>query len=98
MEEKKKVYTKKPFNKNRKPEKYSMKKQAERKRQPIPHTMEQWAGHRGLIEYAMPRGIAENLLNSRKGKEKGIDPQKYLCDYVNEELNLIGYCVKVIIE
>ena len=98
MEEKKKNFPKRHFNKNKKTDKFSIKKQVERKHQPIPHSVEQWAGHRGLIEYAMPREIAESLLNNRKGKDKGIDPQKYLCDYVNEELHLIGYCIKVIIE
>ena len=32
-----------------------------------------------------------------EGKEKGIDPQKWLCDYINEQMGLIGYCVKVVI-
>ncbi len=84
--------------KNRKKnEKFSIKKQIERKRQPIPRTVEEWQGHRGLIEYQMGREMADDILALRKGKEKGIDPQKWLCDYINEQEHLIGYCVKVVI-
>lgn len=84
--------------KNRKKnDKFSMKKQIERQRQPIPHTVEEWQGHRGLIEYQMNQATADDILALRKGKEKGIDPQKWLCDYINEQEGLIGYCVKVVI-
>lgn len=81
----------------KKNDKFSMKKQIERQRQPIPRTVEEWQGHRGLIEYQMGREMADDILALRKGKEKGIDPQKWLCDYINEQEHLIGYCVKVVI-
>lgn len=96
MPEKEKRFIKKRISK-KKNDKFSMKKQVERQHQPIPHSVEEWGGHRGLIEYQMPKDIAEDLLNSRRGKEKGIDPQKWLCDYVNTELHFIGYCIKVIV-
>lgn len=83
--------------KNKKDSKFSMKKQMERKHQPIPRTVEEWGGHRGLIEYQMGRDMAEDVLALRKGKDRGIDPQKWLCDFVNEQMSLIGYCIKVVI-
>ena len=81
----------------RKIDKFSMKKQLERQHQPIPHSLEEWGGHRGLIEYQMGKAMAEDILDLRKGKEKGIDPQKWLCDYVNDQMGLIGYCIKVVV-
>ena len=84
-------------NEKKKPDKFSMKKQLERKHQPIPRSVEEWDGHRGLIEYQMGRDMADNILDLRKGRDKGIDPQKWLCDYVNDQLGLIGYCIKVVI-
>ena len=80
-----------------KDDKLSMKKQIERKCQPIPRTVEEWQGHRGIIEYQMCHDVADSILALRKGKEKGIDPQKWLCDYINDQEGLIGYCVKVVI-
>ena len=102
MAEFKKVFKKdkkfqKNNNKNKKNDKLSMKKQIERKHQPIPRSVEEWDGHRGLIEYQMGKEMAEDILALRKGKEKGIDPQKWLCDYINEQEHLIGYCIKVVI-
>ena len=89
---------KKPFKKEKKTnDKFSMKKQIERKHQPIPRSVEEWDGHRGLIEYQMGKDMAADILALRKGKEKGIDPQKWLCDYINEQEGLIGYCIKVVI-
>lgn len=73
----------------------SLKKQVERAVK-IP-TATEIMPHRGFIEYNMPRAIAESILSDRKGKEKGSDPQKYLCDFVNEQYHMIGYCLKVIV-
>ena len=39
---------------------------------------------------------AEDILLLQKRETKKVDPQKWLCDYVNETFRLIGYCVKVI--
>lgn len=83
--------------KDKKNDKFSMKRQIERKHQPIPYSVEEWQGHRGLIEYQMGKEMAESILDLRKGKDKGIDPQKWLCSYINNELGFIGYCIKVII-
>lgn len=48
----------------------------------------------GLIEYKMSRKMAENIVNSKKGK----NPQEILCNYVNTNLGLKGYCVKVLVD
>ena len=95
--EEKKNFKKKNFRNNKKTDKFSMKKQMERKHQPIPCSVEEWRGKRGLIEYTMSQNMAETILETRKGKDKGVDPQNWLCDYVNDELRFIGYCIKVIV-
>ncbi len=51
---------------------------------------------KGYIEYKMPKASILDLLNNRNKAEEKIDPQQYLCDYVNNELGLLGYCVRVI--
>lgn len=83
--------------KNNKQQKMSLVKQLEKRSLPAPKTWEEWGGHRGLIEYHMSRKDAEDILLLQKRENKRIDSQKWLCDYVNETLGLIGYCVKVII-
>lgn len=93
----KKNYKLKFQKRKKKEDKLSLARQAERQHQPIPKGVEEWGGHRGLIEYQMGKDIAEDILSLRKGKEKGIDPQKWLCDYINEQEHLIGYCIKVVI-
>lgn len=50
----------------------------------------------GAVEYQMPIKIAEELLKTRKGTDKNMDPQAYLIKYVNENLRLLRTCVKVI--
>lgn len=47
----------------------------------------------GLIEYKMPRLMAEEIL---KGKTN--NPQEILCNYVNENCGLKGYCVRVLVD
>lgn len=47
------------------------------------------------IEYRMTSEMAKELLNSRKGLEKNMRPQEFLCKYVNEELGVKGNCVVV---
>ena len=49
----------------------------------------------GYIEYLMPTAMAQTLLDERTGADAKKDPQKYLCDFVNEQYNLLGYCVQV---
>lgn len=47
----------------------------------------------GLIEYKMPRLMAEEIL---RGKTS--NPQEVLCNYVNENCGLKGYCVRVLVD
>lgn len=49
----------------------------------------------GGIEYNMPKEFAKMLLKSRKGNEVNMQPQDFLCKYVNEELGILGNCTKV---
>lgn len=47
-----------------------------------------------ILEYQIGRTLAEELLKGNKSK----DPQEILCDYVNTQCGLKGYCVKVIVD
>lgn len=47
----------------------------------------------GYVEYTMSRLMAETILKGRKG-----DPQDILCEYVNNNCGLKGFCTKVIVE
>lgn len=49
------------------------------------------------ISYTMSEGVAKDLLAQRKGDEKKMRPQEYLCQVVNEQFGVKGNCVKVII-
>ena len=49
------------------------------------------------IEYQMPTAMAQAILDERTDAEAKKDPQKYLCDYVNTQYNLLGYCVRVVL-
>lgn len=48
----------------------------------------------GVIEYKMSKAMADSIL---KGKTNS-DPQIRLCEFVNTQLGLKGYCVKVHVE
>ena len=47
------------------------------------------------IEYEMPKAFAKEILATRKGEERNMQPQTFLCKVVNEEFGLLGNCVKV---
>lgn len=49
------------------------------------------------VSYTMSEGVAKDLLAQRKGDEKKMQPQAYLCHIVNEQFGIKGHCVKVII-
>ena len=51
----------------------------------------------GEVSYTMSEGVAKDLLAQRKGDEKKMRPQEYLCQVVNEQFGVKGHCVKVII-
>lgn len=51
------------------------------------------------VSYSMSALMAKELLDQRKGvEEKKMRPQEYLCQVVNEQFGLKGYCIEVIIE
>ena len=56
---------------------------------------ENMGSHRGYMVYQMSAESAEAILNSRNKNEAKIDPQKYLCDMINESNDFINYCIKV---
>lgn len=47
------------------------------------------------IEYEMPKEMAKILLAERKGGDRNMRPQDYLCKVVNEDFGILGNCVKV---
>lgn len=49
----------------------------------------------GAVEYAMPEGLAQELLKTRKGTEKNMHPEDFLVKVVNETFGLKEKCVKV---
>ena len=54
----------------------------------------------GTIEYKMPRLMAENILKDAKSKSGKLPKpaQEILCEYVNTQCGLKGYCVKVLVD
>ena len=54
----------------------------------------------GTIEYKMGKQMAEQILNDAKGKNGKLPKpaQEILCDYVNRESGLKGFCVKVLVD
>ena len=53
----------------------------------------------GTIEYKMSKVMADEILKDAKGKSGKLPKpaQEILCEYVNRECGLKGYCVRVII-
>lgn len=51
----------------------------------------------GEIEYEMPKAYAKQLLATRKGDDQHSNPQKFLCDIVNTEFRIKGYCTRVVL-
>lgn len=49
----------------------------------------------GAIEYQMSQKFADELLKTRKGQEKNMNPQDFLIKYVNDEYGLLYNCVRV---
>lgn len=89
--ENKKNFKKRNNNNNKKPN--VKQAQAVRAKRQYVKPKEIRAG--GEIEYKMPIAMYNDLLKDCK-KERGGDAQTYLCNYVNEQLNLLGTCVRVI--
>lgn len=49
----------------------------------------------GTIEYKMSKAMADEIIKASKSKRR---PQEILCDYVNTQCGLQGYCVKVLVD
>ena len=49
----------------------------------------------GTVEYTMSKLMADEILKASKSNKT---PQEVLCNYVNSECGLKGYCVKVIVD
>ena len=49
----------------------------------------------GTIEYKMSKVMADEIIKASKSKKT---PQEILCNYVNSELGLKGFCVKVLVD
>ena len=49
----------------------------------------------GTIEYKMSKSMADEIIKAAKSKKH---PQEILCNYVNSELGLKGFCVKVLVD
>jgi hypothetical protein len=47
------------------------------------------------IEYEMPKALAKEILATRKGADRNMRPQEFLCKVINEEFGIKGNCVKV---
>ena len=54
----------------------------------------------GTIEYKMSKVMAEEILKAAKGKSGKLPKPALdiLCDYVNTQMGLKGYCVNVLVE
>ena len=54
----------------------------------------------GTIEYKMSKVMADEILNAAKSKSGKLSKpaQEILCDYVNTQMGLKGYCVNVLVE
>jgi hypothetical protein len=51
--------------------------------------------HAGTIEYKMSKSMADEIIKAAKSKKT---PQEILCDYVNTQCGLKGFCVKVLVD
>ena len=54
----------------------------------------------GTIEYKMSKVMADEILKGAKSKSGKLPkpPLDILCDYVNTQMGLKGYCVKVLVD
>ena len=49
----------------------------------------------GTIEYKMSKSMADEIIKASKSKKT---PQEILCNYVNEQCGLKGFCIKVLVD
>ena len=51
--------------------------------------------HCGILEYTMSKTMADEIIQASKSSKS---PQEILCEYVNSQMGLKGYCVKVLVD
>ena len=49
----------------------------------------------GIVEYTMSKTMADEIIQASKSSKS---PQEILCEYVNSQMSLKGYCVKVLVD
>ena len=49
----------------------------------------------GTVEYTMSKPMADEIIKESKSKKP---PQEILCNWVNTQCGLKGYCVKVLVD
>lgn len=49
------------------------------------------------FKYKMSRECFKSILDTRKGKEKNMNPYVYAKNYINDEYGLKGTCVEVVV-
>ena len=49
-----------------------------------------------MIEYKMSKTLSNNIISAAREKGNKAPTQEILRDYVNEQMHLKGYCVRVI--
>ena len=47
------------------------------------------------VKYKMSEQMARELLRDRKGTDAKMNPNEYLCKFVNEQFSIKGVCVEV---
>lgn len=48
-----------------------------------------------MFEYNISKEMAEEILKTRKGEDKKLEPQKYLVKFINEQMGLLHEVKKV---
>lgn len=51
----------------------------------------------GMYEYKMSSVMAKELLREKKGDDKKLQNNAYLCKVVNEQFGIKGHCNRVIV-
>ena len=49
------------------------------------------------FKYKMTKNCFDNIIATRQGKEKNMNPYIYAVDYINKEFGLKGKCIEVMV-
>lgn len=47
------------------------------------------------FKYQMSEAMAKELMKNKKGEEKQMRPQEFLCHWVNQNCGIMGNCIQV---